>query len=115
MKNETEKQLDSLHRHLSGHIPRWWYDLSTTRVRPLAGLCVKMKSVSTLLTRVNLTRALQMSTGIQVVKDPIRYLTRPFNERQLYFDPAVRMFDDMVPFARFMSRTVLRGLLLTEF
>lgn len=115
MKNETAKQLDSLHRQLTDHIPRWWYDLSTTKVRPLARLCVRMKSVSTLLTRVNLTRASQMSTGIQVVKDQIRYLTRLFNERQLYFDPAVRMFDDMMPFARFMSRATLRGMLLADF
>lgn len=56
-----------------------------------------------------------MSTGIQVVKDQIRYLTRLFNERQLYFDPAVRMFDDMMPFARFMSRATLRGMLLADF
>jgi hypothetical protein len=58
-----------------------------------------------------------MSTGIQVVNDPIRYLTRPFNERQLYFDPAVRMFDDMVPlsFAAFMSQATLQRLFLAEF
>lgn len=111
MKSVMGKRLDSLHRRHSEAIPRWWYERSK-----IGELCAKMRSVSMSLTPINLTRALQMSTGIQVVKDPIRYLRRPQEERQMYFDPSARMFDDMQSFAfAMMGAESIRRLLRANF